>query len=182
MRMDPTGPNHWYAYKIYHNRINAIREQAIRDGLEWFIPMRTVERPGRQGIAYVEEPVVPSLIFIRSDANYVERMRRDPASHAGVYCHPGTTDAAVIDDREMEIFIYVLTTGCRRLDAVDEQLVRGDRVRITGGMFKGAEGYIVRIHGTKRFVVTIEGVAAIATTFIPRCFIEKIEPESGDKP
>lgn len=34
---------------------------------------------------------------------------------------------------------------------------------------------IARIHGTKRFVVIVKGVAAVATTFIPRCFIEKID-------
>jgi len=55
----------------------------------------------------------------------------------------------------VELFIFALATGSRRLDAVDEKMVRGDRVRITGGIFKGAEGCIARVHGTKRFVVTI---------------------------
>lgn len=34
---------------------------------------------------------------------------------------------------------------------------------------------ISRIHGTKRFVVIVKGVTAVATTFIPSCFIEKID-------
>ncbi len=43
------------------------------------------------------------------------------------------------------------------------------------GPFKGAEGYIVRVKNTKRFIVSIEGVAAVATGYIPKNFIEKID-------
>ena len=61
------------------------------------------------------------------------------------------------------------------MEALAPDFVKGDKVRIKEGVLKGAEGYITRIHGTKRFVVTIEGIAAIATTFIPKQFIEKIQ-------
>ena len=50
----------------------------------------------------------------------------------------------------------------------------GVRVRVTEGPFKGAEGYIKRIKGNRRLIVSIEGVVAVATTYIPGCFLEKI--------
>lgn len=174
---DKTTELHWYAYKIYHNKLRDIKAETEKEGLRCFIPMRVVLRTEAYDAsyeeAYREEPVIPSLIFIRSSSEYMQKIRRNPASHAGVYCHPGTSDPAVIPDREMEVFIFVTTTGCRSMEAVDPNFVKGDRVRITAGIFKGAEGYITRVHGTKRFVVTIEGIAAIATTFIPKHFIEK---------
>ena len=43
----------------------------------------------------------------------------------------------------------------------------GDKVRVTGGPFKGAEGYIKRIRGNRRLVVALEGIIAVATTYIP---------------
>ena len=49
----------------------------------------------------------------------------------------------------------------------------GDKVRVTGGPFKGAEGYIKRIRGNRRLIVALEGVIAVATTYIPGCFLEK---------
>ena len=61
------------------------------------------------------------------------------------------------------------------MESIDQKIVKGDRVKITGGILQGAEGYITRVHGTKRFVVVINGVAAIATGYIPKQFIEKIE-------
>ena len=45
---------------------------------------------------------------------------------------------------------------------------------MTGGPFQGAEGYVVRIKKDRRLVVTISGVAAIATSFIPMELLEKI--------
>ncbi|MBR1726592.1 MAG: KOW motif-containing protein, partial [Muribaculaceae bacterium] len=51
---------------------------------------------------------------------------------------------------------------------------QGDRVRILGGPFEGAEGVFVRVKGDRRVVVHIEGVVAVATTFIHPSLIEKI--------
>ena len=48
-------------------------------------------------------------------------------------------------------------------------------MRVTGGIFKGAEGYIKRIRGDKRLIVCIEGIIAVATSYIPSVYLEKIE-------
>lgn len=145
-----------------------------KDGLQSYIPMRTVEKAHNSNTTYIKEPVIPSLIFIRADQGYIEHLRKDPASYAGVYCYPGTTTPAVISDREMEMFIFVTTIGSRNLEAIDISLAKGDRIRVTAGIFKGAEGYITRVHNAKRLIVVIEGIAAIATTYIPKDYVEKI--------
>ena len=49
---------------------------------------------------------------------------------------------------------------------------------VTGGIFKGAEGYIKRIQGNKRLVVSIEGVVAVATSYIPAVYLEKLEKDA----
>ncbi|MDE7126665.1 MAG: UpxY family transcription antiterminator [Bacteroidales bacterium] len=156
-----------------------VKETVLRDGFTYYVPMRPVMKNDSYGLseedAYEEEPVIPSLIFIRSTPGYVESIRKNPESPLGVYCSPGTKNPSVIPDNEMEIFMFVTRTGCRTVESIGLDFIRGDRVRITGGMFCGAEGYITRVHGTRRFVVMIEGVAAIATVYIPRHFIEKIQ-------
>lgn len=173
-----TTEQHWYAYKIYHNKMRDIKEQAAKNGLRYYIPMQTVLKTDADNVsseeAYEEEPIIPSLIFIRSGAEYVQNIRRNPNSHAQVYCYPGTTDPSIIPDRDMEIFIFATSTGCKTLESIDPDFTKGNKVRITGGVLKGAEGYITRVHGTKRFVVMIEGVAAIATAFIPKHLIENL--------
>jgi ribosomal protein L24 len=50
----------------------------------------------------------------------------------------------------------------------------GDKVRVTEGPLKGAEGYIKRIKKDKRLLVCIEGVIAVATSYIPAKMLEPI--------
>ena len=53
-------------------------------------------------------------------------------------------------------------------------LKRGQRVRITGGVFEGVEGEFVRIKDDRRVVVVIQGLMAVATAFIHPSLIEQI--------
>ena len=164
----------WFAYRIFHNKMKYVKDQLLEDGLQFFSPTRLIQEKKNDEVTYREESIIPSLLFIRSTESYMKALKAKYATHLSVYMNPCTKKAAIIPDCEMEVFQYVLSKGCERLEAIDEKLVQGNHVRITGGLFEGAEGYITRVHGTKRFVVLIKGVAAVATTFVPRCFIEKI--------
>ena len=171
-------PIHWYAYKIFHNKAQALKNQLEQQGLQCYIPVRPKRfaeaMSAQEEVKPAEmEPVIPSLMFIRSTEKTMKGLREGP-DKLWIYCQPGTNVPAVIPDREMEIFILVTTKGCQSLESIDQPLVKGDRVRVTGGILQGAEGYITRMHGIKRFVVVIDGVAAIATGYIPKRFLEKI--------
>lgn len=165
----------WFACRVFHNKIASLKQKLTQDTVQYFIPVRLEQKAHDGGFVYVEEPIIPSLVFIRTTETYLHELKKNCSPHISIYTKPGTTEAASIPDREMEIFMYVLSKGCEQLESMDEKLVKGNHVRITGGLFEGAEGYITRVHGTKRFVVMVRGVAAVATTFIPRCFIEKID-------
>jgi transcription antitermination factor NusG len=82
-----------------------------------------------------------------------------------------------VPTREMENFIKVAGTYDEKLVYLSPDMgnfVRGERVRIIGGMFAGAEGIFVRVKGDRRVVVNVEGLVAVATTFVHPSMIEKI--------
>ena len=55
---------------------------------------------------------------------------------------------------------------------------KGSKVRVKEGQLKGAEGYIKRIRKDRRLLVAIEGVIAVATSYIPPENLEPVpEPE-----
>ncbi len=176
---DESEPLHWYAYKVFHNKARILRDQLDRKGLQCYIPIRKGIKSANSEEMYsntpaVEmQPVIPSLMFIRSTETTMNQLRQHPYN-LWVYCLPGTNIPATIPDQEMEVFIFVTTKGCQSLESIDQKIVKGDQVKITGGILQGAKGYITRVHGTKRFVVVINGVAAITTGYIPKQFIEKI--------
>lgn len=167
----------WYAIRAFHNKASVICALADKDGKEWYTPIREVEEV-RDGLLHIRrERLMPSLIFIRAERGYLDKLKQLSGDNIYLYCEPGTNSPLAIPHAEMEMFRFVARTAVREAECIDEKLAQGERVRITGGIFAGAEGYIRRIHGTKRFVVSIEGVAAIATTYIPRQYIEKIAEE-----
>lgn len=164
----------WFALWVYRNMTAPVAALCRKEGIEHYIPMRMAERFGNEGIEYVEEPVISGLMFVRTTVSRLAEIQRSTANRAIPYRQPGSSEPAPIDDRSMEIFMFVTRTGARQAEAVEVDLAKGDKVRVTDGLFKGAEGYIRRIHGTKRFVVALEGIAAIAVTHIPRQFLEKV--------
>ena len=77
----------------------------------------------------------------------------------------------------MKMFMMVTSGGREGLEFFEDGAFswqKGERVRVIDGKFKGLEGEIKRIKGDHRLVVAVEGVCAVATAYIPRCFLEKI--------
>ena len=93
------------------------------------------------------------------------------------YYDKSTGKPIVIPEEQMDRFIKLCSvkdSGLEYLGEDDPRFHQGDKVRVTEGIFKGLEGHIKRIRHDRRLIVTIEGVAAFATGYIPPSFLEKI--------
>lgn len=150
----------WYAAKVYHNKATRVREQLTTDGVKHFVP-----------------EVIGSLVFMDTEEGYLHRFEQQNFSHLWVYRQPGGSTPTVIPEREMEMFLFVCTAGEQGLTYLGDdrpEYHQGDRVRVIDGPFKGAEGHIKRIKKDRRLIVTIPGVAALATSYIHPQFLEVI--------
>ena len=146
---DKNGEECWYALKVFYNRVFELEKQLSQEGVRSYIPL-------------LREDTVAGDKKIR---------KRKPAV---------SKKPAVIPDREMELFMQITSADTSDLEYFSDEAIdyrSGDKVRVTGGPFKGAEGYIKRIRGNRRLVVALEGIIAVATTYIPGRFLEKI-PEN----
>jgi len=175
--IDKTEQSCWYALRVYRNMVSSILELCRQKDIESYVPMRFVEWVSEYNVKYVEKPVISNLIFVRTTRTLLAEIKLQSRNRFTVYCSPGTQIPAPIDDHDMEIFMFVVKMGPRRLEVVDLPIDKGDKVRVTEGMFKGVEGYVRRVHGTKLFVVVLEGIAAFAVTYIPKQYLERVNPE-----
>lgn len=85
--------------------------------------------------------------------------------------------AAVIPEREMLMFRLVTSAQANGLEYLSDSVADysvGQRVRVLQGPFRGAEGFIRRIRGNRRLVVSISGICAVATSYIPASFLERL--------
>ena len=94
------------------------------------------------------------------------------------YVFRETRQPITIPEVQMRSFIAVAGNYDEQVVYLDPSVVsmkKGDRVRVTGGIFEGVEGEFVRIKGDRRVVVSIQGVMAVATAFIHPSLIELIK-------
>ena len=157
---------HWYALKVYFRRHAMLIADLREHGTEYFSP----------------EKVIPSLLFVRCSPDYIKQFGSEHWQQSRIYREPGSRRPAAIPDREMEVFRFVVTAGEQGLTLLGDdrpEYHQGDRVRVTDGPFKGAEGHIKRIKKDRRVVVAISGVVAVAITYIHPKFLEKIAKEEA---
>lgn len=151
---------HWYAIKVFWNRTQAVKEMLDERGIE-----------------YYAQSIMPSFLFLHTTPKTIILLRQTEFNRFYVYIDLVTRIPSPIPDREIEIFKIVTSAGTSGFEFLGEDpslYQKGDKVRVTDGPFKGAEGYVRRIRKDRRLVITISGVAAIATTYIPMALLEKI--------
>lgn len=169
--------SHWYALKVFYNRVFEIEQELNSCGLETYLPSETVVKVRNDGSRQeCRRPVISSLVFFRATESRAIELQKQLNDRAMVYCRAGGSRCpAPIPDNEMNMFMLVTSSGEKGLEFLPAECeyAIGERVRVTGGPFEGAEGYIRRVKGNKRLIVSISGLCAVATSYIPRCFLEK---------
>lgn len=172
----------WYALKVFYNKVFEVKALLERepDLAESYIPcFGSAAGPKGGKTGTVAKQAVSSLMFVRTTDNGIRCFRRDFARWFSVYSRLGTEfwEPAVVPEKELEIFRRVVSAGDEGLELIEideRKFSKGQKVRVTGGVFAGAEGRIVRIKGDHRLVVEIQGICAVATSYIPKCHLQEI--------
>ncbi len=172
--MDSSDKFGWYAINVFFNRVTKMTSFLDEEGIDYYVPMKTVESFKEGEKVYEKKQLVASLLFLKCAQQYFSTLKVRYGDSFYVYSDFETKQPKMIPEREMNSFILVTSVpdlGMELLpnDSVDYKV--GDHVKVIDGVFKGAEGYIKRIQGRKRLIVSIEGIAVVATSYIPRSFL-----------
>ena len=115
------------------------------------------------------------MIFIRTDKATSFSLLNDHLLNIVYLKDREGRCSLVIPDKQMKDFMFLLDFSTDGVEVLNKDLKRGDRVRVIKGPLSGLEGELVRLKGHKRVVIRLDGVASIATSYIPGSFLEKIE-------
>lgn len=175
-------PVKWYVMRVYKRELQA--EEALNSayGLEHFVPKMFSTRTRHGKEERVLKPSIPGIVFVHANRKEIHRFKEYFPVMQYFYqkCHIGLEKPLTVPDKEMQNFILIAQQMLQDIsyhDPDEIQLCKGDKVRITGGVFEGLEGTLLRVKGkrSKRVVVKIEGVVAISSAEIQKDFIERIE-------
>jgi len=173
----------WFPMRVTYSREMAVRDELTRQGIVNFLPMKAVLRDEYGSHPRHElAPAVSNLIFVRSTKDIITMLKHTNSALEPLrFMIDRTTEDGrimTVPDGQMANFMRVATVTDDRVIYLDEvQWVgkEGRRVRVTGGVFKGAEGVIRRVRRNKCVCVEIAGVVAVAIAFVPGALLEGID-------
>ena len=186
----------WYAIRVFNNRIFRIKEEAEQKGAKTYMAVKTVRTPAT-GTTTGANPettarsrtvqLAPSLLFVRTTPDALKAFKQDHFTELMIYRRADSTEPAPIPEEEMRMFILVTSaTDGSDVDLLSESLLGpdpkvfdfkpGEKVRVTEGPFKGAEGVIKRIKKDRKLLVAVQGVVVVAISNFPARFLERLTP------
>lgn len=180
---------HWFPMRVTYARSLPLKHFLDTEGVENFIPMRYDWVEDFRGKHYRLKPAVENLIFIHSTQAEITnlKMTRQACCNLRYMMRKTGTGTNVtseilhVPDPQMENFIRVASITDERvmfLDNPNFTFRPGTKVQVTEGPFAGVHGYVKQIKRQKRVVVQLDGIAAVAITFVPAKHLLQLADES----
>ena len=184
-------PSSWYALRVSYSRELKVQKALDALGVKTFVPMmwkRCPVKPGMTKPATTTSagnsdrklvPAVGNLCFAYSTRTALEDFIRGygEASPVHFYWDRTANRPLTVPDKAMNDFITVASTLDEDIVYVTEisaKLREGQTVMVKDGPFKGIEGKVVRIRKSRRILVELPGMLAVATTYIDPVNLEII--------
>lgn len=168
----------WYALRVTYNRELKVKAELDSLGIRNFVPMQ-YKRVELKGVLVKKlVPIIHNLIFVFMDEGSMKEYKATTTMPVRYIMNRETRRPLTVPQRQMDSFMAIAGTYDENIVYLNPKpgdFAVGDRVRVMGGIFEGAEGVLTRVKGDRRVVVNIEGVVAVASAFIHPSFLEKID-------
>ena len=175
----------WYPMRVTYGREVKVKEALDNLGIENFLPMHyELVDPGDGNKKRMLVPAIHNLIFIhdsREDITLLKTTRREfqPLRYITKHFAESVADNILtVPETQMRNFMRVASVqddSVIFLDNSDYLSKVGRRVLITEGYFAGVEGVVKRIKKNKHVVVQLEGLAAVAVTYVPASCLRALD-------
>ena len=153
----------WYALRATYSRELKVQAHLSEKGIRTFVPMMWKEKK--------LVPAISSLVFVYWTREALDSYIRSfgDARPVNYYWDRTINAPLTIADKDMENFITVASTldeDLIYLTEISDKLREGQTVKVKDGPFKGVEGKIVRIRKSRRILVELPGMLAVASTYV----------------
>ena len=169
-------PLSWYALRVSYSRELKVQDRLNESGIRTFVPMMWRRCPVKPGMTTGNPsrrlvPAVGNLCFAYSTRAELEDFIRGYGDTSPVHFYWDRTanKPLTVPEKAMNDFIAVSSTLDEDLIYITEitsKLREGQTVKVNEGPFKGIEGKVVRIRKSRRILVELPGMLAVATTYI----------------
>lgn len=172
----------WFALSAPFNKEFEAQKLLEKHSIENFLPLQyklVQQRSGKKKKELV--PAVSNLIFARTTKSVLKDIKQGVKYlQYKTQKQDNKNVPIIVPDEQMNLFMAVCRTLNEKLIYLEPEKVniaKGTKVKIIGGVFDGVEGIFVKVNGarSKRVVVMIEGLTAVATTEISSDLLQVVE-------
>jgi transcription antitermination factor NusG len=178
----------WYAMSATFGRALKAKEYLEKNSVECFVPMKysvAGRNASTKKLSLV--PAVNNLLFVHSQKSRIQELK-SRLSYLQYHTRPdglGRNTPIVVPDKDMQQFITLCEQHIDKLRYLSPQevdLSQGTPVRIVGGIYDGIEGTFIKLlrHRSKKFIVHIQGIAAVMIVDISDGHLQVIDPTVCD--
>lgn len=162
----------WYVLRATYSRELKVCEELGKMGIRTFVPMmwrkKVVDGKSEKRLV----PAVGSMCFVYWTKEGIDGYIRGFGGNSPVHYYWDRIDGRplTVPDRAMEDFIAVASTADEDLiymTEINDRLREGEKVKVKTGPFKGVHGTVVRIRKSRRIMVEIPGMLAVASAYVP---------------
>ena len=174
--LDNNNPTQWYAIRT---RQDFRAEKALASLCEQvFFPKETVTLTNHKKR---EKAIIPHVLFIKTTREHALALEAEGRQHPGasipfwIYRYPASNEIQVIPQKAIALLRLLTaddTTRCEIFSKKDFK--ENQRVRITGGVYQGYEGFVQRVKKNKHVVVRIEGICMVMLPYIHPDMLENV--------
>ena len=161
----------WHVLRVSYSRELKIKAILDGKGVRTFVPMtwKKTEKDGKIQKKLV--PAISNMCFVYWTDSGVEDFIRSFGEKSPVhyYWDRTTSRPLTVPDKAMSDFITIASSMDEDLiyiTEINDKLRVGQTVKVRSGSFAGVEGRIVRIRKSRRLLVELPGMLAIASTYV----------------
>ncbi len=142
----------WYVIHTKPRNEKKVFEQIIRKDIEAYLPLIQTIRYWSDRKKKLMVPLFPSYVFV--NASEEERIKAISNTYGAMKYVVYEKRPAIITDSEIKN-IKLSLQAPEKIKVEEKQIIEGDIVQITGGIFRGLTGYIKEIRGNYKLIVNI---------------------------
>lgn len=182
----PSAEAHWYALRTTYGREKKAYNYLLEQGVKAFYPTikivkeikgkrktMSVSRLPNMFFAYGTERELSTYVFDNTNLPFLRFYYRH--YHEGRVVRK--TPMIVPDDQMKTLRIICQAESSDTYVTPDciHMFEHGQRVRVTGGAFAGAEGRVARFKRQQRVGVCIDGLLTMVTAYVPSSYLQPID-------
>ncbi len=160
---------HWFAIYTRPRHEKKVYDELVDKNHEAFLPLVKRVRQWKDRKKTVEMPLFTSYLFARFDYKYRHQILQTKGL---VKIVNFSGEPAVVPDWQIESLRRMLEHP--QTLTLENYIRPGEIVEVTDGPFNGLKGMVRELRGSKRLVVTIDGIMQTVSVDIDTDFVKRI--------